>query len=595
VGIDELSRLETKRGAWLVFRTQKSGETASALIPDCIRTALAHLPVSKRMRWGEGDAEFVRPVHWLTVIHGKTLVRCQILGVDSGMNSHGHRFLADKPVRIASADGYVKALKTNGFVIPDFDERRNTIRRQVESLGKKAGGTVIIEENLLDIVTGLVEWPRALVGDFDPAFLEIPREVLISSMRDHQKFFHLVDGRGRLLPKFITVCNIKSHRFSSIRSGNERVLRARLADARFFWEEDCNRSLEHWVENLRGVRFQAHLGSLYDKTNRIKKLAGSIAVELGWDESRVLRSAHLCKADLVSQMVSEFPSLQGTMGHHYARQTGETKEVSLAIEEHYLPKHAGDRLPTSRPGKILALADRIDTLVGIFSTGEEPTGERDPYGLRRAALGMIRILVEKKLPLDLTDLVDLSISGYVADGHTISDPVRDRVTRFITERYRKYYEAAGFANDEINAVVEVGVTRPVDFDRRLRAISRFRRNRAAQSLAEANKRIRNILRKTDQQVPLEIDNSLFEHIAEESLAAALVEISAAVGPLLQRGDYIGALGQLARLREPVDYFFAEVMVLVDNPALRANRLALLNQLSNLLFVVADMSRLQPTT
>ena len=593
VAVDALERLETDAGLRLVYRTQEPGKMASALIPDCIAAALAALPISKRMRWGEGDVEFVRPVHWLIVVHGKTQVRCRVLGVNASTASHGHRFLTDKPVRITSADGYAQALKENGFVIADFTERRETIRRQVETLGRRAGGKTIVGEELLDTVTGLVEWPRALVGDFDPAFLEIPPEVLISSMRDHQKFFHVVDESGQLLPKFITVCNIESRRVARVRSGNERVLGARLADARFFWEEDCNRSLEDWVEDLREVRFQENLGSLYDKTCRIEKLAASIAAELGWDESRALRSARLCKADLVSQMVSEFPGLQGTMGHHYARLNGEPREVSVALEEHYLPRHAGDKLPTSRSGKILALADRVDTLTGIFSTGEEPTGERDPYGLRRAALGMIRILVEKKLALDLTYLVDLSASVYVADGHTIADGVCDQVIQFITERYRAYYTAAGFSNDEINAVLEVGATQPVDFDRRLRAVSRFRRNRAAPSLAEANKRIRNILRKTDQRVPLKIDNTLFDHAAEESLAAALVEISAAVGPLVQRGDYTRALGQLARLREPVDCFFTDVMVLVDDPAVRTNRLALLNQLSNLLRTVADISRLQP--
>jgi glycyl-tRNA synthetase beta chain len=352
--------------------------------------------------------------------------------------------------------------------------------------------------------------------------------------------------------------------------------------------------LEDWVEDLRGVRFQENLGSLYDKTRRIEKLAVSIAAELGWDTSRAARSAHLCKADLVSQMVSEFPDLQGKMGYQYARLNREPKEVAIALEEHYLPRHAGDKLPTSRSGKILALADRVDTLTGIFSTGEEPTGERDPYGLRRAALGIIRILVEKKLALDLTYLVDLSVSIYVADGHAIYDDLREQVIQFITERYRAYYTASGFSNDEINAVLEVGTTQPVDFDRRLRAVSRFRRNRSAPRLAEANKRIRNILRKTDQRVPLKIDNTLFDHAAEESLAAALVEISAAVGPLVQRGDYTRALGQLARLREPVDCFFTDVMVLVDDPNLRTNRLALLSQLSDLLRAVADISRLQPS-
>jgi glycyl-tRNA synthetase beta chain len=567
---------------------------ASTLIPDCIAAALAALPISKRMRWGDGDVEFVRPVHWLIVIHGKTSVKCQILGVNANTFSHGHRFLADKPVRIINADGYAQTLKENGFVIAGFSDRRESIRKQAEILGRKAGGKTIFGEKLLDTVTGLVEWPRALVGDFDPDFLDIPSEVLISSMRDHQKFFHIVDESGQLLPKFIAVCNIESRQLARVRSGYERVLGARLADARFFWEADCNRLLEDWVEDLRGVRFQENLGSLYDKTCRIEKLAVLIATELGWDKSRAARSAHLCKADLVSHMVSEFPDLQGTMGHQYARLNREPKEVAIALGEHYLPRHAGDKLPTSRSGKILALADRVDTLTGIFSTGEEPTGERDPYGLRRAALGIIRILVEKKLALDLTYLVDLSVSIYVADGHTIDDNVREQVIQFITERYRAYYTAAGFSNDEINAVLEVGTTQPVDFDRRLRAVSRFRRNRSAPSLAEANKRIRNILRKTEQQVPLKIDNTLFNHAAEESLAAALVEISAAVGPLVQRGDYTRALGQLARLREPVDCFFSDVMVLVDDPNLRTNRLALLSQLSNLLRAVADISRLQPS-
>jgi glycyl-tRNA synthetase beta chain len=547
------------------------------------------------MRWGDGDVEFVRPVHWLIVVHGKTSVPCRVLGVNASKVSHGHRFLADKPVRITHADGYAQTLKENGFVIADFTERRETIRRQAETLGRKAGGKTIVGEELLDTVTGLVEWPRALLGDFDPAFLEIPPEVLVSSMCDHQKFFHVVDGNGQLLPKFVAVCNIESRRVARVRSGNERVLGARLADARFFWEEDCSRSLENRVEDLQKVRFQETLGSLYDKTRRIEKLAVSISAALGWNQSRASRSAHLCKADLVSHMVGEFPSLQGTMGYHYARRDGEVKEVAVALEEHYLPRYAGDKLPTSRLGKILALADRVDTLTGIFSTGEEPTGERDPYGLRRAALGVIRILVEKKLALDLAYLVDLSVSVYIADGHTVGDNVRDQVIHFITERYRAYYTGAGFSNDEINAVLDVGATQPVDFDRRLRAVSRFRRNRAAPSLAEANKRIRNILRKTDQRVPLKIDNTLFNHVAEESLSAALVEISAAVSPLVQRGDYVGAFGELARLREPIDCFFTDVMVLVDDPALRTNRLALLNQLSNLLRVVADISRLQPST
>jgi len=595
VTVDQLERLETNSGGWLLFRSAISGKAAHNLIPDCINTALRTLPIAKRMRWGEGDAEFVRPIHWLLVLHGKTPIHCEILGVSSGVISHGHRFLSEKPIQIKNADVYPATLKENSFVIADFNERREVIRQQITVLGHEAGGKTIVEDSLLELVTGLVEWPKAVLGAFDPDFLKIPPEVLISSMRDHQKFFHVVDKEGALLPKFITVSNIDSKHMSRIRSGNEQVLQARLSDARFFWKEDCKQNLNDWVENLRGVSFHIRLGSLHDKMRRIKKLSTFIITALGWDPSRTLRSAHLCKADLISQMVGEFPELQGTMGYHYSRQNKEHKEVSVAIAEHYLPKYSGDKLPSSRSGKILAIADRIDTLTGIFSTGDEPTGESDPYGLRRAALGVIRILVEKKLALDLTQLVNLSILTYIEDDHLIAENVRTRVIQFVTDRYRHYYASAGFSNDEISAVLEIGEVQPIDFYRRLRAISQFRRNRSAAGLSEATKRIRNVLKKSDQEIPLVIDSTLFESVTEEQLAASLVEVSATVIPLIKRGEYLRVLKQLALLREPVDSFFSEVMVLTDNAALRTNRLALLNQLSKLLLIVGDISKLQPTT
>ena len=592
VGVNELQQLETDAGAWLVFHTKKCGQSAAALIPDCIKAALAALPISKRMRWGESDAEFVRPVHWLVVLHGKAVVRCCIFGIASGTFSHGHRFLSEQHVRITSADRYVEDLKKIGFIIPDFVERRDIIHRQIQALAHKTGGKPVVDPELLDTVTGLVEWPQALIGSFNPTFLEIPSEVLISSMRDHQKYFHVVDAEGALLPAFIAVSNIVSQRPARVQSGNERVLQARLADARFFWEEDRRLPPETRVENLKGVLFHRDLGSMYDKTRRLEQLAKAIAKALGWDPSRAGRAAYLCKTDLLTQMVEEFPGLQGTMGRHYARENGELKEVALALEEHYLPRYAGDALPTTRAGKIIALADRIDTLTGVFSTGEEPTGDKDPYALRRAALGIIRILVEKKLALDLAHLVELAASAYSASGCPIGGKARTRTVRFIIERYRAYYATTGFANDEINAVLEVGATQPLDFDRRLRAVSRFRQDRAAHGLAEANKRIRNILRKAGQRVPLEINSTLFEHGAEESLAAVLVKVSAAVSPLIKRGDYTRALQQLGQLHEPVDQFFADVMVLSDDPAIRANRLALLNQLGNLFLAIADISMLQ---
>ncbi len=592
VPVDALSRSETKSGAWLVFRKEESGASANRLIPSCIESALASLPIAKRMRWGNNDAEFVRPVHWVVVVHGKTVIRCKILGIASGNVTHGHRFLAEKPVHIKDADTYPETLRENGFVLADFHERQQVIKQDLEALGRKVGGQTVIDDELLDTVTGLVEWPRAMIGQFDPSFLNIPKEVLVSSMRDHQKFFHVVNERGKLLPRFVTVANIRPDKTAGVRSGNERVLKARLSDAQFFWNEDVSRSLDNWVEELKGVQFHGNLGSLYDKVGRLKILSAGIALKLGWNDSQAARASHLCKSDLVSQMVNEFPSLQGTMGRYYAINKGEPKEVAKAIEEHYLPRFSGDKLPSSRLGKVLALADRIDTLVGIFSTGEEPTGERDPYGLRRAALGIIRILIERRLPLDLSDLIKISGSAYGIYDRTIDRNVHTQVVRFIAERYRSYYLNKGFANDEINAVLETNTTQPIDFDRRLRAISRFRKNLAAQSLSEANKRVRNILKKTDQQIPSHINDALFENEAEMILAAALVEISASVSPLINRGDYPNALKQLARLRAPVDNFFSDVMVLAENPQLRANRLALLDQLGNLLLVVADISKLQ---
>ena len=592
VSVDQLVQNETDKGAWLVYRTSQPGALARDLIPESIESALTSLPVSKKMRWGAGTAEFVRPVHWLVVLHGQQTIRCSIFGVPSSNTSHGHRFMCKTPVRLTSADSYSESLKNSGHVIADFSARRSTIEAQIKRLGQRAGGVPVVDAALLEIVTGLVEEPHALLGSFEPAFLQMPAEILVCAMRDHQKYFHLVDEKGQLLPKFIAVSNIRSKQPARVRQGNERVLQARLSDARFFWDEDRKRTLESRVADLESVTFHHELGSLRDKTDRLIELAGHLARLLDEDADNCQRAAQLCKADLVTDMVGEFPDLQGVMGRYYAIHGREKKAIGRAIEEHYHPRHAGDALPQSKAGRILAVADRIDSLIGLFAVGEFPSGDSDPYALRRAALGIIRILVEKKVDLDIAHLVDLSAAAYEQAGLVIDTQIRQQVKDFIVERYRALYLAAGFSNDEISAVIQSGATRPLDFDRRLKAVAKFRRAPAAANLAAANKRIRNILRKVDQQVPLKINDQLFEHQAEHDLSAALVHVSTEVSPLIERTDYAGALQLLSALSAPVDRFFDNVMVMAEDPALRNNRLALLNQLATLFLAIADISVLQ---
>jgi len=593
IEVAALERLETDKGTWLVYRSSQPGQRAESLVPSCIENAVNELPVAKRMRWGSSDAEFVRPVHWLVVLHGSRTIPCRLLNVLSGNRSAGHRFMARHPVRIRSASSYEANLKSDGEVIADFGVRRDMISRQITRLAKQAGGSAVVDPDLLDLVTGLVEKPHSLLGRFDVSFVQMPSEVLVASIRDHQKYFHIVDEQGALMPCFIAVSNIRSKQPARVRQGNEKVLRARLSDARFFWDHDRRNSLESCVNGLESVTFHHRLGSLYDKTLRLEVLAGRLAQHLGLDSSLSSRAALLCKADLTSDMVGEFPRLQGTMGRYYAEHDGERRAVSRAIGEHYLPQQAGDSLPGSRIGRILSLADRIDSLVGLFSAGEEPSGDRDPYALRRAALGIIRILVEKKIDLDITTLIEMSVDAYQQTGCPIEQDTPQRVSTFLIERYRALYLAIGFRNDEITAVTRTGATHPLDFNRRLKAVARFRQMQTAASLAGANKRIRNILRRVEQDVPLQVNDALFEHQAERDLAAALVRVSTAVWPLVERSDYTRALKQLAQLSKPVDRFFDDVLVMAEDPDQRSNRLALLNQLANLFLAIADISHLQP--
>jgi len=592
VGVTELQTLRTDKGEWLVHRAVIPGAPAKVLIGPCIQQALEKLPIPKRMRWGSGTEEFVRPVHWLVVLHGGQVVPCTVLGVASGRISRGHRFMGQQTVRIASASDYEQSLKEEGAVIADFAARVAMIEHQVRRLGKKAGGQAVIDPVLLETVAALVEKPHAVLGRFDPDFLKVPQEALVSSMRDHQKYFHVVDAKGALLPAFITVSNIRSSTPARVRTGNERVLNARLADAKFFWETDATQPLGTRADELKNVLFHHALGSLADKTRRIEKLSGRIAEAIGGPEPVCIQAAALCKADLVTGMVGEFPDLQGIMGQYLARHDGESAAVARAIEEHYLPRHAGDALPKSIAGQVLALADRLDSLVGLFIAAEEPTGEKDPYGLRRAALGVIRILVEKKLDLDVAALVEDAADGYAATGHPAGGHAKSHCITFILERYRALYATLGFAQDEISAVLEAGASRPLDFDRRLKAVSRFRHHRDAPSLTAANKRIRNILRKSEEAIPAQINPELLTESAEIALSQTMLETAGAIAPAITRGDYAGALRGLAGLRPVVDGFFDEVMVMSPDPTVRANRLALLGQLNQLFLGIADISLLQ---
>ena len=592
VAVEDLERLETDKGAWLVHRRVAPGKAASELIPGVVDAALAALPIPKRMRWGESDAEFVRPVHWVVLLLGDELVRARILGVESGRETRGHRFHHPATLYIAEPAAYAPLLETEGRVMPDFEARREAIVGQVEDAANRLGGRALMEPELLDEVAALVEWPCAIAGHFETRFLEVPQEALISTMQDNQKYFPVVDQAGRLMPHFITVSNIESREPERVREGNERVIRPRFSDAEFFWNQDRRQPLDSHLDALRQVVFQRRLGSLYDKTERVARLSTHLADLLGVDHGETHRAAMLSKCDLQTHMVFEFTELQGTMGRYYAQHAGEPEVVAHALEEQYLPRHAGDSLPKTGVGQVLALADRLDTLVGIFAIGQKPTGAKDPYGLRRAALGVLRIIVERELDLDLRALIHAAAQGYQGidvDAAAAEEPVFD----YMMERLRAYYADRGIGADVFEAVLACRPVRPLDFDRRVRGVEHFRTLPDAESLAAAHKRIHNILRKVEGALPERIDAARFTEEAERTLHERLEELRATVLPLFAEGRYTEGLAALAALREPVDRFFDTVMVMADDAAVRDNRLALLNNLSGLFLEVADMSKLQP--
>jgi glycyl-tRNA synthetase beta chain len=601
VTVAALTRVTEPKGEFLFCAVTRAGAPAAQLLPGIVQQALDKLPIARRMRWGAGDVQFVRPVHWVVMLHGSDVVDCELLGIKSGRTTRGHRFHAPKPIVLRSPGGYVAALMKRGFVRAAFAARREYIEVGVTTAARGVGGEAMIDASVLDEVTALCEWPVPIAGGFDARFLELPPEVLVATLQDHQRYFPVRSPAGGLLPHFIAVANIESSDPAQVRAGNERVVRPRLADAAFFYAADRKHTLASRGEALGAVTFQARLGSLADKTARITALAAQIAALAGNDAAPAQRAALLAKCDLLTAMVGEFPELQGVMGRYYAVHDGEPAEVAAAIAEQYLPRYAGDALPATGAGLALAVADKLDTIVGVFATGQKPTGAKDPFGLRRAALGLLRILIEKRVGMDLRELIAAALDSVradlqrLADGKPppVGDSVVDEVYGFMMERLRAWYleGAPGVTTEMFDAVLDMRPVSPLDFDDRLRALVSFLALPEAASLTAANKRIGNILRKSGEQASLRVDPRLLSDPAERQLAAALDEVRVEIEGTMAGRRYGDAMRRLATLRPVVDTFFDRVMVMADDPAVRANRLALLAALQRLFQHTANLARL----
>ena len=589
ITVEQAERIATDKGEWLVHRAKIEGQPTKNLLNDIVANALAKLPIPKPMRWADKTVQFIRPVHTVTMLLGDELIEGEILGVASARTIRGHRFLGEKEFEIQHADQYPQLLREKGSVVADFNERKAEILAKSQAKATALGGVADIEESLLEEVTSLVEYPNVLAAKFEERFLAVPAEALVYTMKGDQKYFPIYDKNGKLLPHFIFVSNINPEDPTAIIEGNEKVVRPRLTDAEFFFKTDLKQKLVDRLPRLETVLFQQQLGTLKDKTDRIEQLAGEIAKQIGADEAKAKRAGLLSKCDLMTNMVFEFTDTQGVMGMHYARHDGEDEEVAVALNEQYMPRFAGDELPKSLVASAVALADKFDTLTGIFGIGQAPKGSADPFALRRAALGALRIIVEKNLPLDLEDLVKKSAALF-GDKLTNQNVVTD-VVDFMLARFRAWYQDEGIAVDVIQAVLARRPTRPADFDARVRAVSHFRTLDSAEALAAANKRVSNILAKADAAIG-EINLTACVEPAEKALAEAVLALRTEVQPLIAKGDYTAVLDKLANLRVPVDSFFDNVMVNAEDPALRQNRLAILNTLQDLFLQVADISVLQ---
>lgn len=596
VAVDALQKLETADGGWLVYRGEDPGLAATEVLPGIVAEALARLPVPRRMRWGSHETEFVRPVHWLVMLLGEAVVPATILGLEAGRLSRGHRFMSGGSIELASPADYLPALEGKGHVLPDFGARQARVRELALEAGRALGGATVIEAALLEEVTALVEWPTGITGRFDAGYLELPEEVLIATLQGQQRYFPVRGADGRLLANFITISNLESRDPEQVRLGNERVVKPRLADAAFFWEQDLRRPLAEREPGLAGVVFQRGLGSLQDKSRRTAALGVQIAGQLGIDAAVVERAARLAKADLLTDMVKEFPELQGRMGYYYALRGGEPEAVAIAIDEHYMPRHAGEQLAASGPGRCLAIAERLDTLAGIFALGKRPTGNKDPFGLRRAALGLVRTLIEGDIELSLPAMIDAALAGQPA---RVEDPaaLAAGLYEFLIERLRAWYldgqapglPAGAISTEMFEAVRLRAPASPLDFHARLLAVQAFMRMPEAPGLAMANKRIANILRGNSEALPASADPALFTAAEEGALHAAVAALLPGHQAGLAARRYDEVLQRLAGLREPLDAFFTAVMVMSEDPVERRNRLALLQELRRLFLDVADLS------
>ncbi|MHA6611697.1 glycine--tRNA ligase subunit beta [Photobacterium damselae] len=589
ITVEQAERLVTDKGEWLLFKQEVKGQEAKALLPELAANALAKLPIPKPMRWGDKETQFIRPVKTLTMLLGDELVEGTILGVDSARTIRGHRFMGESEFTIDNADQYSAILEERGKVMADYEARKAIIVADAQKAAQEVGGIADLDDELVEEITSLVEWPVVLTASFEEKFLAVPAEALVYTMKGDQKYFPVYDAEGNLVPKFIFVSNLISKDPSQIIAGNEKVVRPRLADAEFFFNTDRKRPLIDRLPQLETAIFQQKLGTIKDKTDRITELAGFIAAKIDADVDNAKRAGLLSKCDLMTSMVFEFTDTQGVMGMHYARHDGEAEEVALALNEQYMPRFAGDELPSTGVSAAVAMADKLDTLVGIFGIGQAPKGS-DPFALRRAALGVLRIIVEKGYNLDLVELVAKAHELY---GDKLSnDNVESDVIEFMLGRFRAWYQDEGFSVDVIQAVLALHPTKPADFDQRVKAVSHFRELDAAESLAAANKRVGNILAKFDGELPAQWDNALLVEDAEKTLAADIAAMQATLEPAFAAGNYQQALTELASLREPVDAFFDNVMVMADDEKLKVNRLTMLNALRNMFLQVADISLLQ---
>ena len=593
VEVEALERRETEKGEWLFFNQTVAGKSISEIVQAALDTAIKSLPIAKRMRWGDKQVEFVRPVHWLVAMHGDEILPIQTLGLTASNQTQGHRFHSHGGITIDSADRYVSTLQQQGSVVVDYNERQDVIFDQIESLAKSVNGTIENDSALLDEVCSLVELPNAILGAIDDRFMSVPQESLVSSMRDHQKYFHIVDQDNKLLPYFITVSNINSKDDDRVRSGNERVLRARLSDAEFFWETDKKSSLESRLSALENVLYHKKLGSMANKVVRLEQIAQDVAKLIDADPAVSARGAKLAKADLTSNMVGEFSDLQGIIGRYYAQNDDEPEIVAQCIEQHYWPKSATSELPENKESIAVSLADKLDSLVGIFSAGEIPTGDKDPHALRRAALGILRMSTSpttNQNELKLSELIRIAAKAYESQDITIPADTQKAITEFIQSRYKAYYQET-YETSLINAASASGMDCPADFDSRLKALSVFVALPESSDLAAANKRIANILKKVDDTTTLagDVDISLIEKGAEHELLEQITELEPKVNTLFNDHEYEQGLQQLAALRDPIDAFFDNVMVMAEDDAIKTNRLKLLQKIQHLFLRVADIS------